>query len=247
MTSSSVTSGLGSGKNEPCRMRGTYTEHVGGVESIMSAIRLARCNCSAVRITTRGEPVRVAICHCAVCRREGGGAFAVILVWRAEDVTIERVTTTGRLRRTRGTYARSAGRRYSVSRRGAGRSRCGSGRSIRRLAWHPNTRTGLSTVKRGCRCWRLSSMRVIGSDPDDLMVILFGCCLGSRRRERQAVTSLWSKPSGLPVQHLPQRLGLRARTGPRQKLIHVGLVDLAAGCEVGLVPVRSIWRPARPS
>jgi hypothetical protein len=31
----------------------------------------------------------VAICHCTVCRREGGGAFAAIPVWRAGDVTIE--------------------------------------------------------------------------------------------------------------------------------------------------------------
>jgi hypothetical protein len=55
----------------------------------MNGTRSARCNCGAVRITTRGELLRVAICHCTVCRREGGGAFAVIPIWRDGDVTIE--------------------------------------------------------------------------------------------------------------------------------------------------------------
>jgi hypothetical protein len=54
----------------------------------MNEVRSAHCNCGAVRITTRGQPIRVTICHCTICRREGGGAFAVIPVWRADDVTI---------------------------------------------------------------------------------------------------------------------------------------------------------------
>ena len=52
-------------------------------------IRSGHCNCGAVCIETRGKPLRVAICHCTVCRREGGGAFAVIPVWREGDVTIK--------------------------------------------------------------------------------------------------------------------------------------------------------------
>jgi hypothetical protein len=58
----------------------------------MATIRSARCNCGAVRIKARDVPVRLAICHCTICRREGGGAFAVISVWRAADVTIEGAT-----------------------------------------------------------------------------------------------------------------------------------------------------------
>src|SRR5664280_2231453 len=55
----------------------------------MSTNRSARCNCGAVRCITRGEPLRVAICHCNVCRREGGAAFSIIPVWRVDLVTIE--------------------------------------------------------------------------------------------------------------------------------------------------------------
>ena len=51
--------------------------------------RTASCNCGRVTIQTHGNPVRVGICHCAICRKEGGGPFAVIPIWRVEHVTIE--------------------------------------------------------------------------------------------------------------------------------------------------------------
>jgi hypothetical protein len=51
--------------------------------------RTATCNCGKVSITTIGEPVRVGICHCTICRKEGGSAFAAIAIWSAEAVSIE--------------------------------------------------------------------------------------------------------------------------------------------------------------
>jgi hypothetical protein len=40
-------------------------------------IREARCSCGALRATTRGEPVRVSICHCHDCQRRTGSVFGV--------------------------------------------------------------------------------------------------------------------------------------------------------------------------
>ena len=39
--------------------------------------RTASCSCGAVRITLRGEPVRVSMCHCLACQRRTGSAFGV--------------------------------------------------------------------------------------------------------------------------------------------------------------------------
>lgn len=54
----------------------------------MSVTRTGRCNCGAVRIEARGEPVRVGICHCLACRRETGGPFMAFAVFPAEAVTV---------------------------------------------------------------------------------------------------------------------------------------------------------------
>jgi hypothetical protein len=46
------------------------------------------CNCGAVRLEIRGEPLRVGICHCLTCRKETGSAFMPFAVWRQAQVTI---------------------------------------------------------------------------------------------------------------------------------------------------------------
>jgi hypothetical protein len=54
----------------------------------MTNTRTATCNCGAIRIEARGEPVRVGLCHCTTCRKESGAPFTTNAIWRAGDVTI---------------------------------------------------------------------------------------------------------------------------------------------------------------
>ena len=54
----------------------------------MPYTRSASCNCGAIRIETRGQPLRVGLCHCTTCRKESGAPFTTNVIWRAADVTI---------------------------------------------------------------------------------------------------------------------------------------------------------------
>jgi hypothetical protein len=54
----------------------------------MTAIREGGCNCGAVRIEIRGEPLRVGVCHCLSCRKETGSSFLTFGVWKQPNVTI---------------------------------------------------------------------------------------------------------------------------------------------------------------
>ena len=47
------------------------------------------CVCGAVRYVTRGEPIRVTVCHCTWCQRRTGTAFAVEPVFKEEQVEIK--------------------------------------------------------------------------------------------------------------------------------------------------------------
>lgn len=42
-----------------------------------------QCLCGQVRISVRGEPLRVGICHCTDCRQESGSAFTFFGIWPA--------------------------------------------------------------------------------------------------------------------------------------------------------------------
>jgi hypothetical protein len=46
------------------------------------------CVCGAVRYVTRGEPMRVTVCHCTWCQRRSGTAFAVEPVFNEDQVEI---------------------------------------------------------------------------------------------------------------------------------------------------------------
>jgi hypothetical protein len=39
--------------------------------------RRASCNCGQVSVTTKGEPLRVSVCHCIACQKRTGSAFGV--------------------------------------------------------------------------------------------------------------------------------------------------------------------------
>lgn len=46
------------------------------------------CACGAVRFTTRGEPLRVGLCHCLTCRKAHASAFNAFAIFRADQVEI---------------------------------------------------------------------------------------------------------------------------------------------------------------
>ncbi|MCZ6616567.1 MAG: aldehyde-activating protein, partial [Gammaproteobacteria bacterium] len=39
--------------------------------------RRAACSCGNLRLTARGDPIRVSVCHCHACQRRTGSVFGV--------------------------------------------------------------------------------------------------------------------------------------------------------------------------
>ena len=44
-----------------------------------------QCLCGQVKVTVRGDPLRVGICHCTDCRKDSGSAFTFYGVWPAQQ------------------------------------------------------------------------------------------------------------------------------------------------------------------
>ena len=55
-------------------------------------VRTARCNCGAIRIEARGQPVRIGLCHCITCRKGSGAPFTASVIWHAGDVAVHGTT-----------------------------------------------------------------------------------------------------------------------------------------------------------
>ncbi|RYF35629.1 MAG: GFA family protein [Comamonadaceae bacterium] len=51
----------------------------------MTTFYSGACLCGQVRLTVRGEPLRVGICHCTDCREESGSAFTFFGIWPASQ------------------------------------------------------------------------------------------------------------------------------------------------------------------
>ena len=51
--------------------------------------RHAACSCGQLRVTTRGEPVRLSICHCLECQKRTGSPFGAQARFRRDQVTVE--------------------------------------------------------------------------------------------------------------------------------------------------------------
>ncbi len=47
------------------------------------------CACGATDFETDGEPLFRILCHCTICQRFNSAPFADVLVFRAEDVTLQ--------------------------------------------------------------------------------------------------------------------------------------------------------------
>lgn len=50
--------------------------------------REARCSCGGLRVTCRGEPALVALCHCRECQRRTGSAYGVAAFFARGAVTV---------------------------------------------------------------------------------------------------------------------------------------------------------------
>ncbi|MET4701180.1 hypothetical protein ABIE65_004226 [Constrictibacter sp. MBR-5] len=46
------------------------------------------CLCGAVRYRTAGPPLRVGLCHCSTCKRQGGSPLPSFAVFRADAVQV---------------------------------------------------------------------------------------------------------------------------------------------------------------
>ena len=55
--------------------------------------RFASCSCGKLTVRTRGEPVRISVCHCLACQKRTGSAFGVQARFPAKDVVISGEST----------------------------------------------------------------------------------------------------------------------------------------------------------
>lgn len=46
------------------------------------------CNCGAIRYRLTGDPLAIAVCHCANCRRQSGSAFSVNVIVGVNAMTV---------------------------------------------------------------------------------------------------------------------------------------------------------------
>ena len=57
--------------------------------TITPETRFASCSCGAIRLAAHGQPLRVGLCHCTTCHKEGGAPFTANAIFRTEDVTVQ--------------------------------------------------------------------------------------------------------------------------------------------------------------
>jgi hypothetical protein len=50
--------------------------------------REAACCCGKLKVSTRGEPIRISMCHCFDCQRRTGSAFGCQARFSKDNVTI---------------------------------------------------------------------------------------------------------------------------------------------------------------
>ena len=67
-------------------------------QSAATRTRTASCNCGQLRVTCKGpDPERISLCHCNLCQKQSGSAFAVQARFPREQVTIEGKSTAWKL------------------------------------------------------------------------------------------------------------------------------------------------------
>jgi hypothetical protein len=55
--------------------------------------RVAACSCGKLTVATRGEPVRISMCHCLACQRRTGSVFGAQARFPAAAVSITGAST----------------------------------------------------------------------------------------------------------------------------------------------------------
>lgn len=58
-----------------------------------SPARTAACSCGQLRVTCRGQPVRLSMCHCLECQKRTGSPFGVQARYPRAQVAIEGAAT----------------------------------------------------------------------------------------------------------------------------------------------------------
>ncbi len=72
----------------------TQTEVSEKTRADLIKTRTASCNCGQLRVTYVGpDPERISLCHCNLCQKQSGSAFAIQARFPKEDVTIEGKST----------------------------------------------------------------------------------------------------------------------------------------------------------
>lgn len=56
--------------------------------------RTAQCHCGQLRLTARGQPAKVSMCHCLDCQRRTGSAFSVAVFYARDQVEIAGLSKT---------------------------------------------------------------------------------------------------------------------------------------------------------
>jgi hypothetical protein len=51
-------------------------------------IRTATCSCGGLSVVTRGEPIRVSVCHCLACQKRTGSVFGAQARFPRERATV---------------------------------------------------------------------------------------------------------------------------------------------------------------
>ncbi len=51
--------------------------------------RVAECSCGQLRATTRGEPIRISMCHCLACQRRTGSTYGAQARFPRDSVAFE--------------------------------------------------------------------------------------------------------------------------------------------------------------
>ena len=52
-----------------------------------AAARIASCSCGQLRAVCTGEPARVSVCHCGLCKRRSGSALSWTATFAKDQVT----------------------------------------------------------------------------------------------------------------------------------------------------------------